>query len=35
MDVVAKVCFDIVHDMAVPFCKNMKPIYDMPLWGSD
>jgi len=35
VDVVAKVSLDDVHDMVVPFCKNIKLVCDLQLWGFD
>jgi hypothetical protein len=35
VDVTTRVCFDDLHEIVVPPCKNTKPISDLALWGLD
>jgi hypothetical protein len=29
-----RVCLQDFYEMVVPPCRNMKPVWDLPLWGS-
>jgi hypothetical protein len=35
VDVAIKVCFVDFHEIEVPPCRNMNPVYDLAFYGSD